>query len=139
VRFLISDTDPSLPLLSDEDIDYMLGKWKPIFDSVIAVAAVAAEQISRKFAGVTSVSADGVSVPVDKISGQYADMAIQLRRTYAREQSTGVIDLTNLMNDTTLDLGIKPLTFSVGMHDNPEAGQQAYGGEAPYPEIEGQP
>jgi hypothetical protein len=130
VRFLIQDTDPALPLLADDEITYLIDKWQQKFDSNIAVAAVAAGVISWKFA-VVPVSADGVTVNLADLSKKYADMAMQLRQEYMREQSTGLVDISNLMINATLDPEIAPLNFSIGMHDNPEAGEQAFGGVVP--------
>ncbi len=128
VRFLVGDTDETTQLLSDEEIDYLVGQWLLRYDSVLYVAAVAADQISTRFAGLVDVSADGVSVSTAQLSQRYAELAARLRAQHKNAQVGGEIDLSNLMAGATLDAGIEPLTFSRGMHDNPAAGQQDYGG-----------
>ena len=136
LRFLVQDTDPEVKLLGDAELDYLLAKWMPAYGSVTYVASVAANVISRKFAGVVTISADGVSVNVADISQRYAKLAIQLRAEYTAGSIGGEVDLSSLMWDSELDAGIKPLMFGMGVHDNPEAGQQDYGGELPAPRID---
>jgi hypothetical protein len=132
VRFILQDTEITLPLLQNEELDYLLSTWMPRYDSVIFVAAVAAAIIARKFAGVVNVNADGVLVNVADISARYTDMATQLRQEYRESQEVGSeVDISNLMFDAMLDPGIAPLTFGKGMHDNLEAGQQDFGGVWP--------
>jgi hypothetical protein len=128
VRFLIQDTDPGLPLLTDEEIGFLLARWLNKYDSVTYVAAVAAAAISRKFAGIVSVSADGVSVNTADLAQKYRDMAVQLRAEYVSSQIGGEVDISNIMVGQTPDFSIKPLSFGIGLHDNPEAGMQDFGG-----------
>lgn len=128
VRFWLQDTDESVRLLSDSEIQYLVDSWKPKYDSLLYVAAVGAETIAAKFAGVISVSADGVTVGTADLSQRYADLAVRLRALYKQGQVGGEIDIANLMAGTTVDESIDPLNFGIGLHDNPEAGLQAYGG-----------
>lgn len=130
LRFLVQDVDENLQLLSNEELDYLLNKWLPMFDSVTFVAAIAAQSISRKFAGVTTVSADGVTVQIGDLSERYATVAQRLRDEYRTQNTAGVmLNLDNIMVGASLDPGIAPLRFGVGLHDNPAAGQQDYGGQ----------
>lgn len=129
LRFLIQDTDPAVPLLTDTELDYLLGKWQPLYQSVTYVAAIAAAVIARKFAGQLDVSADGVSVSVSKLSTTYTDLARQLREEYAEEGAVGgeaLID--NILDDFDWDPSIKALEFGRALHDNPGVGRQNYGG-----------
>ena len=128
VRFTLQDTDPAFWLLSNEEIGWLIETWKPRYDSLTYVAAVAAATISRKFVGVVSVSADGVSVNTADLTQRYRDLALQLRQEHKDAQVGGEIDLSNIMVGHTWDPSIRPLRFGVGLHDNPEAGLQDYGG-----------
>jgi len=127
VRFLTQDTDPGLPLLTDEEIDFLIERWMPRYDSLTYVAAVAAATISRKFTGIVTVSADGVSVNTADLSSKYRDMAVQLRAEYVAGQIGGEVDISSIMVGSTPDFSIKPLAFGIGLHDNPEAGLQDFG------------
>lgn len=127
VRLLIQDNDPAIPLLSDLELQWLVDEWLPKHDSLYMVAAQAAERISMKFAGVVTVSADGVSVDVSTISERYRQAALDLRQTHKDAQVGGEVDIANLMWDPTYDWSIAPLAFGVGMHDNLEAGRQDYG------------
>jgi hypothetical protein len=133
VRFLVGDTDSTAQLLSDEEITYLLTEWMPRYDSVVFVASVAADQIATHFAGLIDVSADGVSVSTSQLSARYAELAARLRTQYKSAQVGAELDLSNLMSGTQLDEGIAPLVFGMGLHDNPHAGQQSYGGRTTDP------
>lgn len=129
IRFLIGDTEAGLELLQDAEIDYLINKWADVFDSNIWTASIAASIIANKFAGIVSVTADGVSVNTADLSTRYAETAMRLRDQYKNDSVGGGIDIANLMYDAELDESIKPLLFGIGMHDNRWAGQQNYGGK----------
>ncbi|MEO6203988.1 MAG: hypothetical protein ABIO67_01190, partial [Mycobacteriales bacterium] len=127
VRFWLQDTDPAMPLIADLELQFLVDEWYSKYDSLIYVAAVAADRVSAKFAGVVNVNADGVSVNVSDLADRYAALAARLRQTYKDAQVGGEVDIANLMWDQFPDYGIKPLSFGVGMHDNLDAGRQDYG------------
>lgn len=125
VRFLLQDTDPSLPLLTDLEVQFQVDTWMVQYDSTLMVAAMTAGLIASKFAGLVSVSADGVSVQVGDVSAKYADMAVRLRKAHETFMAVGgETDIENLLIDFQLDPSIRPLNFSVGGMDNPRAGLQ---------------
>lgn len=130
VRFLLQDTDDSRPLLYDAELDYIIDYYGVRFDdSAPYMASIGAGVIARKFAGVVSISADGVSVQIGDLSARYTELASALRLEHSNAQEVGgAVDLANLMWESELDHSIAALNFSIGMHDNPSAGQQAYGG-----------
>lgn len=130
VRYLVGDTDPAVRMLSDAEVDFEIATWMPRLDNLIGVAAVIADRIATKLAGIPSISADGVSVNLAELRENFIAAASRLRAEYARAQDGGEIDLENLMVGAHLDASIEPLNFGIGMHDNPQAGQQAYGGRA---------
>lgn len=128
VRFLVQDTEEGAFLLSDAEIEWLVTKWWPLYDSVTYVASVAAAVISRKYAGLVDVSADGVSVSTSQLATRYRELALDLRQEYNREAGVGgAIDIENLMADFTPDPSIEPLNFGMGVHDNLAAGEQEYG------------
>lgn len=125
VRFLVQDTDPAIPLITDLEIQYLLDVWMPNYDSALMVAAETADGISRKFAGLISISADGVSVQVGDVSAKWELVGKRLRASHRAFQATGgPIDYGNIMVDQEPDQTIEPLNFSIGGHDNPQAGRQ---------------
>jgi hypothetical protein len=132
LRFILQDTDINLPLLQNEELDYLIGAWLPRYDSLTYVAAVSAAVIARKFAGVVNINADGVSVDVSNVSDRYTAISAQLRQEYREAQEAGNLDISNIMVGHQWDWDIDPLTFGKKMHDNPEAGQQDFGGEWPF-------
>ena len=126
VRFYISDIDQELPLLQDEDIDFLLKRWMPVYKSLLLTAAVCCEIIAGKFARQVSVNADGVSVGIGELQNKYNELAASLRDQYKMEQQ-GTPLLPGVMYDPTWDPTIKPTRFGVGFTDNYLAGQQDYG------------
>lgn len=128
VRFYVQDVREDFPLLEDEEIEYVLSTWKPAYDSVIYCAAVCAEVIASKFAREVSVSADGVSVGANELQDKYKKLAEDLRDQWKEIQGAGAgaeipSDVWGMWDDT-----IAQTVFALGMHDNPEAGRQEYGG-----------
>lgn len=132
VRFYLQDTDPNVRLLSDMELQYLIDQWIPITDSIIDVAAQAAELVATKFAGIVTVQADGVAVNVADLSDRYSARAVALRQA-AKDFRVGEIDITNLLWDADWDWSIDPLQFGIGFQDNPEAGRQNYGTERERP------
>jgi hypothetical protein len=129
LRFVIQDTDTNLQLLTDEELDWLLSQWMERFDSITYVGAVAAGVIARKFTGIVTVTADGVSVNTSELAARYRDMAAALREEYKASQVGAQIDIANLMVGSMPDWSIRPLRFGIGLHDNYEAGSQDYGGQ----------
>ena len=125
IRFYIGDTDTTLQLLQDEDIDFLLLKWMPVYNSDLLTAAAAAEIVANHFAREVSVSADGVSVGSNELQQKYNDLAMNLRDMYKIEQ-IGTPILPGIW-DLSWDDSIKPLRFGVGFTDNYMAGRQDYG------------
>lgn len=131
VRFWVQDTDNAVPLLSDEEIGYLLGMWMPQYGSVIFTAAMAAEVVAAKYTGEVSVSADGVSVQVGDLSQRFQVLAGRLREQYKNESAGAEPFLSGVMWDEVKDQSIKPLIFGVGFMDNYEAGKADYGDYSP--------
>lgn len=136
VRFYLQDTDSTVRLLSDAEIQWLIDVWMPKHDSLVYVAAIAADRVSAKFASVVNVSADGVSVNTADLTTRYAALAAQLRQTHKDHQVGGEVDITNLMWGQSPDWSIEPLHFGVGKDDNPDAGRQNYGSHRGTPYTE---
>lgn len=132
VRFWTQDVVEDRPLLSDEEIDYLLDKWMETANSVIYVAAVAAEVIAGKLAGEVAVSADGVSVNLSELQDKYMRLAIRLR-DQAKLALDQAIDLPEDIHthNAMIDASLEPLVFGIGFMDNWEAGRADYGNYKP--------
>ncbi len=127
VRFLVGDTDTSDQLVSDEEINYALAVWLDLYGTKYWVAAVVAENIAGKFTRETSYSADGVSVNLSELQNKFVERARQLRAAHHSLLIGGIPDVGGISPYEQLDFMTKPLDFGTGMHDNYEAGSQAYG------------
>lgn len=128
LRFILQDTETTLQLLQNEELDYLIGEWLERFDSITFVAAIAAEIIARKFTAIVTVSADGVSVNTADLSQRYRDMAVSLREEYKSSMVGAEVDIGNILINSGKDFSLRPLRFGMGLHDNSEAGLQDYGG-----------
>lgn len=142
VRFLVGDTDPTRPLLSDEEVQFVIDKWAPLYGSNTLNAAVCCEIISGHFAREVSVSADGVSVAVSELQQKFDSLASSLRDQFKQESQMANPFFSGAMFDLTWDETIKPLKFGLGFMDNYRAGRQDYGDYDPgedsaygYPDI----
>lgn len=131
MRFHLGDTNPNAPLLSDEEITYLLDTYLGQND-LLWVAALAAEDIAGRFAREVSVSGDGASVDLAALQGKFEQLASSLR---LRSKDAGMNDMSSgtawgggIDLFEQHDYSVKPFVFSMGMHDNPDAGRQSYGG-----------
>ncbi len=137
IRYLVQDTDEDDKLLSDEEIQFEIDRWKGVYNSNVYAAAEVAERIAAKFAREVSISADGVSHGVNELQGKYEALALKLREQHkdmvgAGVYSGGISAWEIWYQDPT----IRPLSFGKGMHDNLRAGPQNYPGQIPeHPEL----
>lgn len=128
-RFWIQDTQSDRPLLSNEDITYLLDSYMPEYESILYVSAIACEVIASRYAHEVQVSADGVSVSIGDLQTKYQQLAERLRELYKNAVSSGgSVDTSDLLTDMSWDWTIPPFVFGVGHMDNVDAGEQEYGG-----------
>jgi hypothetical protein len=139
VRFYVQDTDPNDQLISDEEIEFLIAQWTPIYGSNIMVAAMVAEAIAAKFAREVSYSADGVSIGVNELQTKYDTLAMSLRDQYKQYDIGDGPDVGGVLWSQSPDPRIKPTMWAVGMHDNIRGGNQEMDGPFPpsIPEIDG--
>lgn len=127
VRFYVGDVDETFPLLTDEEISFLLNQWYDSYNGPLYVASIAAEVIAGRFAREVSVSADGVSAQIGELQQRYDALASSLREQYkALYGFFDPVTAANILNDT-FDPSIKPLIFGIGFNDNYLAGRQNYG------------
>lgn len=134
VRFLLGDTNVANALVSDEEIDWMITKWKPVYNTMEYVAAAMADSISARFAREANYSADGVSISLANLGQQFRDLAASLRAQHKNLLVGGAPDVGGITPGEQTDVEIAPFDFGTGMHDNLSAGRQEYGNR-PYPEY----
>jgi hypothetical protein len=138
VRFYVQDTDTLDQLISDEEIEFLIAQWVPVYGSLIMVASMAAEAIAAKFAREVSYSADGVSIGVQELQQKFDALALSLRDQYKQFDIGGGPDIGGVLYSDYPDPTIRPTIFAVGQNDNPRAGKQDRGETSvTYPEIAG--
>lgn len=135
VRFLVQDTEVTDQLLTNEEINFVITTWSPLYDSLFLAAAMCAEALAAKFAREVAVSGDGVSVGVQDLQQKYDSLATSLRDMHKQAVGAGVVGdfAGGTIFSDYFDSTIKPLSFGKGMTDNPRAGQQDFGGTSTYP------
>lgn len=141
VRFYAQDTNEADPLITDEEISFIIDHWSVVNDNPIYIAAVVCDTIAAKFAREIAFSADGVSLGLSELQNKYTELADSLRSQYTAHEIGGGPTVGGLLAGERFDPSIKPLIWSKGMHDNREAGRQEFGGHNTYsdtiPEIDG--
>lgn len=130
VRYLIGDTVSSGHLVEDEEINYAIARWAPLYGTLEWAAASILDTLAAKYAREAgSISADGVSVSLAGLSEQFAAQAAQLRDQHKSSFVGAEPDVGGVSPYEGLTPGVKPFAFSKGMTDNQQAGQQDFGGE----------
>lgn len=131
VRFLIQDTRAEEQLVSDEEIQYVIDRWKKVQGSLEYCAAVVADTLAARYAREASYSADGVSINLAQVAQQFRDLAANLRSQHQNLLVGGSPDVGGISPYEGLVPGVKNFNFGTGMHDDLEAGQQDYGSREP--------
>lgn len=135
VRFLLQDTDSTFPLMSDEEINYVINLALPIYNNDFMSASICADIVASAMARELAISADGVSVGADQLQSKYQALAVNLRKMYDRIRGVGAQPFVGGIDAfVPPDFSVKPLVFGMGFTDNFRSGQQNYGnlGEYPY-------
>lgn len=136
VRFWCQDTSSERPLLSDEEIAYLVAMAAPIWSNDIATAALAADAIVAKFSGEPTVSGDGVSIDFTTVVTQYRALAQSLREQYDRVAGAGAMPAAFGIDLIAVhDPSVRPPSFGKGFTDNPRAGNQEYGDRENWPQY----
>jgi hypothetical protein len=129
IRYLVGDTDSTEPLVSDEEIEFMLNTWYPLYGTLEYVGAEVLDALAAKYAREANYSADGVSVSLASLQQQLTNQAMKLREMHNRQFVGAEPDVGGMDEWPDLEaLGIKPYAFGTGFMDNQYAGQQDYGG-----------
>jgi hypothetical protein len=113
VRFWAQDTGTP-ELLSDNEIDYLITFSGLDPDaSPLDIAALAADRIAAKYAGMVTINADGVNYSGDQLYQKYQALGKELRQSARTTQGWSAIPFS----------GSSPMgrQFAIGMHDNPGA------------------
>jgi hypothetical protein len=131
IRFYSQDIDENDPFISDEEIAFLISNWEHISDNPIFLAAVVCDAISAKFAREISFSADGVSISASDLQNKFQTLADSLRAQYSANEVGSGPSAGGLIAGEEFDYTVKPLSWAKGMHDNPAAGQQDFGGSGP--------
>jgi hypothetical protein len=131
VRYLIGDTNANEPLVTDEEISFMIVQWYPLYGTLEWVSAEILDTLAARYAREANYSADGVSVSLAAVQQQLATQAASLRAQHDRlfvgaEVDVGGVDLYEHADAESL--GIRPFCFGTGFMDNFYAGKQDYGG-----------
>lgn len=138
VRLLVHDVDEAAPLLSDEEVTWVLARQSTVYDEPLMAAAICAEIIAARYAGEISITADGVSISGDQLQTKWAALAASLRATYkALAAAGGAPYAGGVERGERRQRGVRPLAFGKAMHDNTRAGAQDYGERGSIPEWPG--
>lgn len=127
VRFLIGDTVEEEHFLEDEEIVWMSSQWTLSY-SIYWTASMACEAIAAKFAREVTVNSDSQTLSFSELQQKYLTQAEKLRTLHRASTAGGFVEAGGMLRGEWNDPTIKPLSFGKKMHDDPEAGQQDFGG-----------
>jgi hypothetical protein len=133
VRFLLQDTRTDEWQVSDEEIAWAIDVWYPKYGTYQYVAAALADTIAGRYARESAISADGISVDLSRVAQQMRDLAVSLRAQHNELAGiAGLPEAGGISTGDIMDPSLKPFSFGTGMHDDPAAGMQDYGGIEPW-------
>ena len=121
VRFLIGDTDSREPLLQNEEIAYVLGKYN---NSPINAAIRCCETIMAKFARLVNEAVGQVKINYRERYENYRDTIADLRRRLAIEDATpyaGGISVSDKRTNQDNDDRVRP-DFTKHQNENQTVG-----------------
>lgn len=124
VRFNIGDTDPTRPILQDEEIAYLIAEELPVNGNILWVSYQVARRAANKYAGEVNVSGDGVSVNVEALQDKLLKVAAELKVAYRESLGGAAPDVGGIYWWDWPDPTVKLPAFGVGMGDNYRAGRQ---------------
>lgn len=118
VRFLLGDTDPEEPLLSDAEVDYLVSTEGVAQQA----AAIGAERLAARYARETSRSMGSLSISADQKSRHFRELAEQLRQELATRAGAPWAAITTTRKDALEDdTSLVDKNFRIGMFDDPAA------------------
>lgn len=117
VRRLLSDTDSTDPLLTDETINWLLGDWPTVRQAARAGAEIIASSMARN--AVQSKSIGDLSLSYDYASraSDYRQLAASLGQQQARLTAPRVWANTDALASTADRTAGANTDFTVGMFD----------------------
>lgn len=121
VRFLVGDTDASDPLVTDEEIAYLVAEFP---QSSYHAAAEVADSIAAKFSREVAHSGDGLSYAAEQLQQNYATLAERLRKQARRRHRSGFGPYVGGISQSERELADAdtdkiPSAFRSEMHDYP--------------------
>lgn len=127
VRFLLQDVNPAEPFMSNEEIEFMISRWRDRLGSLEYVASACAEVLAARYAREAAISADGVNIQLGQVAQQFRDLAISLRQQHKNLLVGGFPDVGGITPYEEQDPDIAAFNFGTGMHDDLSIGPQEYG------------
>ncbi len=117
VRFYIGDTNSDEPLLSNEEIEFLVSSE----GSARAAAIAGAEMIASKFARFADSAVGDLSISYSQRHAQYLAVAARLRRSLTLSVAPLVGGISNSRKETVEDDTdrVEP-AFTVGMLSHPD-------------------
>lgn len=127
VRFLLQDVNMNEAFMQDEEITFMISRWKDRLGSLEYVASACAEVLAARYAREAAISADGVNIQLGQVAQQFRDLAVSLRQQHKNLLVGGFPDVGGITPYEEQDPDIAAFNFGTGMHDDLSIGPQEYG------------
>lgn len=104
VRFLCGDTDEDMPLLQDEEIQFLLEQHRSVIKAAIAACKVIIAKLSREVDYSIGPEKVAASQRVEHYRALLADLSSDIKTKAAPSWSTP-------------EMAKRPALFDIGMHD----------------------
>jgi hypothetical protein len=119
VRFLVQDTDASDPLLTDEEIQYVMDE----FGTGVSAAAQLARTLQAKFARFVDTTVGSVSESASQRAAQYQALAERLEQQLGYRATPTFGGISQSVKDSLdADTGAAQVAFKRDQFSNPSAG-----------------
>lgn len=105
VRFLCGDTDEDMPLLQDEEIQFLLEQHRSVIKAAIASCKVIIAKLSREV---------DYSIGPEKVA---ASQRVEHYRALLADLSSSGIKTKAAPSWSTPEMEKRPALFDIGMHD----------------------
>lgn len=119
VRFLIQDTDSSEPLLTDEELDYLIGVWTDGYAAAVAAVSALIAQASRQVEESKRVGDLSLTVKTGARVQQWTALLDRLQKERQRVQGGSPrVNANALVSTEDRSVEEETTDFYLGQFDN---------------------
>ena len=120
VRFLIQDTDMTAPLMTDEEINWLITEWADVYDAAANAADTLAGSFARKSDYQKRVGDLHLTENFSKNAERYRELGTNIRLMRQRRYNVNwIVADSSLVSVANRNVEIPTTEFWEGQFDNP--------------------